>query len=373
MFFLQRIIISAVILVLAGITVSAQTYNTGTVGVAVNDYGRVRLYTPDVDGARQIERISLLAGVDASSVFDYYNDGDSITAAYSMDVPTYGDFEVVAQTNNNYSGLPPNVILNIYSYGWQGEPFTLVKYEFINKNEAATTFQFGFELIPIVDGAYGFETIKYDASKNIVSYSIDDTSTNVGFQVFSHDLVGLKSFEWYDGYNSDDADLFAWLTYGAIDTTYTAGADGSTAILSVGDPIELQADESVDIYVGMAAGDDYNTIAAAMKIAKLKYEDMVTSLDAKNDVIPENYSVSQNYPNPFNPSTKINFAIPEQEYVTLKVYNMVGEMVAELVNQELTAGDYTVDFNASNLSSGIYFYNITAGAFSRTGKMTLLK
>ncbi|MEP0860351.1 MAG: T9SS type A sorting domain-containing protein [Ignavibacterium sp.] len=85
-----------------------------------------------------------------------------------------------------------------------------------------------------------------------------------------------------------------------------------------------------------------------------------------------------NYPNPFNPTTKIRFAVPQNEKretrnVTLKVYDVSGNEVATLVNEEKPAGTYEVEFNAPQLSSGIYFYKLTAGNNSATRKMILLK
>jgi photosystem II stability/assembly factor-like uncharacterized protein len=88
---------------------------------------------------------------------------------------------------------------------------------------------------------------------------------------------------------------------------------------------------------------------------------------------PEKFELSQNYPNPFNPSTKISFAIPKTGFVSLKVYDVTGKEVRTLVNDLKSAGNYSVDFNASNLSSGIYFYRIESEGFSRTMKMILVK
>jgi hypothetical protein len=88
---------------------------------------------------------------------------------------------------------------------------------------------------------------------------------------------------------------------------------------------------------------------------------------------PSSYSVSQNYPNPFNPTTKINFALPKSGLVTLKVYDMLGKEVATLVNEVKNVGTYSVDFNASTLSSGIYFYKVSVNGFSEVKKMMLIK
>ena len=89
--------------------------------------------------------------------------------------------------------------------------------------------------------------------------------------------------------------------------------------------------------------------------------------------IPENYFLKQNYPNPFNPSTKISYSIPEVSFVTLKVYDVLGNEIATLVNGEKPAGNYEVEFKAENNTSGIYFYSLTSGAFTETKKMILLR
>ena len=90
------------------------------------------------------------------------------------------------------------------------------------------------------------------------------------------------------------------------------------------------------------------------------------------------FSLLQNYPNPFNPTTKINFTIPEfpkgtNSLITLKVYNILGNEVAALLNEEKPAGNYEINFDASHLSSGVYFYTLRAGDFNQTRKMILLK
>ncbi len=88
---------------------------------------------------------------------------------------------------------------------------------------------------------------------------------------------------------------------------------------------------------------------------------------------PENFELSQNYPNPFNPSTTISFTVPENVDVKLDVYNTIGQKVTTLVNSVKEAGKYDVKFDASELTSGIYFYVITAGDFKATRKMMLIK
>ena len=99
-----------------------------------------------------------------------------------------------------------------------------------------------------------------------------------------------------------------------------------------------------------------------------------STLDVKAVTLsPTTYSLSQNYPNPFNPSTTINFSIQKAGMVTLTVYNILGQEVSSVVSQDLKAGSYTYTFDASKLSSGVYFYAINAGSFNQVKKMMLLK
>ena len=88
---------------------------------------------------------------------------------------------------------------------------------------------------------------------------------------------------------------------------------------------------------------------------------------------PFAFALNQNYPNPFNPSTTISYSIPEKSFVTIKIFNVLGNEVASLVNNQVEAGEHNVQFNAMGLSSGVYFYTIQAGNFSATKKLMLLK
>ncbi len=97
------------------------------------------------------------------------------------------------------------------------------------------------------------------------------------------------------------------------------------------------------------------------------------SVERIDNLLPSDYQLEQNYPNPFNPSTKIRYSIPEHSSVTLKVFNLLGEEIETLVNTEQSAGVYEATFDASNLSSGIYFYTLQTDNFSSSKKMILIK
>lgn len=95
--------------------------------------------------------------------------------------------------------------------------------------------------------------------------------------------------------------------------------------------------------------------------------------DNQSNLVISNYILEQNYPNPFNPSTKIKYHIPEQSFVTLKVYDVLGSEIATLVSEEKLIGIYEITWDAENLPSGVYFYRLTAAKFIDTKKLILLK
>ncbi|NOX17711.1 MAG: T9SS type A sorting domain-containing protein [Chlorobi bacterium] len=88
---------------------------------------------------------------------------------------------------------------------------------------------------------------------------------------------------------------------------------------------------------------------------------------------PKKFNLEQNFPNPFNPSTIISYSIPEGSFVQLSVFNILGQKVAQIVNERKEAGTYKINFDASALQSGIYFYQITTDKFSEVKKMMLVK
>lgn len=98
----------------------------------------------------------------------------------------------------------------------------------------------------------------------------------------------------------------------------------------------------------------------------------VTSL-SDDKLTPDGFILAQNYPNPFNPSTTISFSIPSAGFTSLKVYEILGDEVATLVNEERSAGEYDITFDASTLTSGVYLYRLSAGSFTEIKKMILMK
>lgn len=161
-----------------------------------------------------------------------------------------------------------------------------------------------------------------------------------------------------------------------------APADNYTAVTI---PVTYVTDDIPDLATILVELTDQNLNPAASgsyaEIDDLSFN-IISDVNDQKETI-EDFSLEQNYPNPFNPTTKINYQLEKSGYVTLKVYDIIGNEITTLVNNQQPAGKYSVEFNASNLpsgvsarggyASGVYFYQLKAGDIVKTRKMTLIK
>lgn len=139
--------------------------------------------------------------------------------------------------------------------------------------------------------------------------------------------------------------------------------------------ISSLANSTTNLKIRFSMISNGSVVADGIYIDNIKltgYNNTPTSIAGTTD-IPEKYSLSQNYPNPFNPSTVISYNLAEGNFITLKVYNELGKEVTTLVSERQNPGSYSINFNGSNLSSGLYYYKLQSGDFSDTKKMLLVK
>jgi hypothetical protein len=141
-------------------------------------------------------------------------------------------------------------------------------------------------------------------------------------------------------------------------------------------PYETYSDANLKLITGDARSAPFTTtgswFASRALVGEIHYS-LTTEVKEGRGEVPSTFVLSQNYPNPFNPSTTIKFAIPTKEYVTLKIYNTIGQLIATLHEGELNAGTFETSWNASGVASGVYFYRLQAGTLSQTKKLVLIK
>lgn len=244
-----------------------------------------------------------------------------------------------------------------------------------------------------IDEAYD---IAVDNSGNIyVTGESNGQGGSIDFVTIKYDTDGVE--QWVQRYNGSDSayDIAYSITLDDSGNIYVTGESNS------GDPSYVDfatvkynsagVEQWVQKYNGPVNSGDYAKVVTVdglgnvyvaghspgtgfnYDIVTIKYSQNITNVYVSENKIPDSYSLNQNYPNPFNPLTTINFTLPYQEFVNLKVFNTLGQEVATLVNEEKSAGSYSVPFDAAKLSSGIYIYKISAGSFAETKKMILLK
>ena len=115
------------------------------------------------------------------------------------------------------------------------------------------------------------------------------------------------------------------------------------------------------------------TVGNEVSVWRRPISEMITSVDGSSKDLPTRFVLRQNHPNPFNPSTNIIYSIPQNVKVQIKIFDILGNEIETLINEEKPAGTYKITWNAENLPSGVYFYQLRAGDFVQTKKMLLLK
>jgi Secretion system C-terminal sorting domain len=211
---------------------------------------------------------------------------------------------------------------------------------------------------------------------------------NIGSDLFLATADGLyKSTDQAESWVRIDQGFATWDLFGvaAIQCVYTDGSDLYASMIH-DDSAYVSSDAGTtwsDISDGNALNHHITSFAmfnghlfatqfGTADTSLLRYGS-ATGVDRENAAIPEKFELSQNYPNPFNPTTKIDFSVPGKTFVSLKVFDVLGKEIADLVHKELPGGKYTVDFNATHLASGVYFYRLNTNSITRINKMVLLR
>ncbi len=346
------------------------TFGTGTINVRVDDYGAIRIFTTEgVDTLQHINRISLIVAGNEGQVLEYWNDLGIVTETALNPNPTVSDYEVNGVYDNSFSAAPPDFLIDQSVYGWNNESYCLVKCVLTNRETSAMPMQAGLDVVQYVDFTWEDDKIFYDLTNNILTQF---ENHHIGIKFLSEQTTSGQVFEWFDGYELLDTLYYSLMNAGTFTTdTLTTDADGGVGVLG-GEHSNIQPSATKTVYFAVAVGGNQTELLANMQLAQQKYNQL-TSVESDLNNVPGEFVLEQNYPNPFNPSTEISFGLPERSNVVLKVFNTLGEQVAELVNESLEAGTHKYNFNASNLSSGVYVYSLQTDSKVMTKKMTLIK
>lgn len=199
-----------------------------------------------------------------------------------------------------------------------------------------------------------------------VTYNKGTTSTSsMSFDKFSpsyreDDGVVAGNINLRVAYSTDARATWNGLSQTVAHTTDLTTPPTTITPDSIATPYVLNDSQSLYVALARLSGTTENCLCGTTDIEN-------------EEGVPTSYSLEQNFPNPFNPSTTIRFSLTESSPVNISIYNLLGEMVMPIVNQTYSSGVHEVDFNASSLNGGVYFYKINTNNFMQTKKMILIK
>ena len=301
---------------------------------------------------------------------------------------TFADLEGTYIINDNGAGSSAIGIrakLNSFSFNdLNNQNYILLKYDLTNTTTATINNLYGglFFDWDIVDGNDDFTA--YDSighfgycyhiggNPNTWIASALVSSDNYGFWAINNQ-GGDGGFSIYDGFT--DAEKWQSLSSGIGKSQ--AGAGDISHVVS-GGPYSIQPNETIPVAFSIAAGLNIDELRTAIANSRNKYSQIPTSILDEKIERPGEFYLSQNYPNPFNPSTRIQYQVSRASNISLKIFDVLGNEIANLVNEYKHAGSYEVEFSTAetkigvSLPSGVYFYRLRAGDFVETKKMILL-
>ncbi|MFO7447666.1 MAG: T9SS type A sorting domain-containing protein, partial [Ignavibacteriaceae bacterium] len=190
------------------------------------------------------------------------------------------------------------------------------------------------------------------------------SSESYGFWAIAN--AGDSGFQIYDGFSS--IEKFQAISSGVGKAQ--AGPGDISHVIS-GGPFTIPANGSISTAFAVTAGPGLEALRNYIANARSRYN-ILTGIEDESE-IPLTFSLAQNFPNPFNPVTSIKYTVAGTGFTTLKVYDILGNELAVLINEVKVPGEYTIYFNAANLPSGVYFYELRSGSYKQVNKMMLLK
>jgi hypothetical protein len=268
-----------------------------------------------------------LNGTYLTRVHGLVSDGSNLNFSYWWSSGNYNAQNIVGVACGKYNNDGYDDVALVYDHGTQPNGTKLMRIHGLVSNGSNLSFSYWYS-----SGNYNAQAVKFVASRD---YN-------------------------YDGY--DDMVL----AYGYTSTTlHTFLSDGSNFNWSGGSSSWWRdLNYPLDDVVGMVAGFFNEAYHPAPKAGYA---------DGNGSPLPERFILNQNYPNPFNPTTTISYSLPQASDVTLDVFNILGQRVTTLINQKQEAGEHTITWDASQFSSGVYFYRLQTGEATETKKMILLK
>jgi len=337
---------------------------------------------------REEATLSVFAVIDSvgANITSYLDNTVSQGVSYNYRVSAYNISGQSDYSNVTYVTsilpAPTNLAGQIFS----GPPLSVV----LNWQEVSNN-ELGFVIERDTEGLGNFETLDSVAS-NVTTY--EDTNIVISVDTFYYRIYALSRDTVSDYSNLAEiiipvelVSFTASTSKGTVTLNWSTATETNNNGFEIQRKLENSAWEKISFVEGHGTTtetqnyqfiDNISDIKATSLAYRLKQIDYDGSYEFSDEVevtnlAPTDFALHQNYPNPFNPVTVIKYSLPQESVVAIKVYDMLGEEIITLVNKKQEAGTYNIDFDGSNLVSGIYIYQMKAGSFVKTKKMLLMK
>jgi hypothetical protein len=332
---------------------------------------------------------ALISGTSASQISNAARAG---YGAYDQDFVPTADGQITHVTNETLSdeesfgqyvdqdaANPMGIEISQYTYAWQdllNDDYIIMRLRIRNRKATdLENFHFGWYFDWDIDGtSYDTNIIRYDGQRSM-GYVFDTGSgpeSYVGVISLSNEEMNFEPI--YNAEQGEFTNEKKWLSISSGIVSEEAGPADVSFVIANG-PITIPAYSAHQLAFAFVTGDDSISLSQNADFAIDKWDEIkVLEVEPEEkQELPLTYQLSQNYPNPFNPSTTINYQLSMTNDVELSIYNVLGEKVVTLVSERQAAGKYSVEWDASGLASGVYYYELRADNFRDVKKMVLMK
>jgi len=386
---MKRIVL--VLVLAAGLVASVVAQDVNIILPTVDSYyattGRYLLSSPVTNrGMGRWAHLNL--AVSNTNVYNY-DDSVAVIAPGTADSTSAGrkaDY-LMSFTSNAFGGSEatlfsgPTVYHYSQAYVWKGLRGVILAIQLKNLGSSAITGKLSFEFYPRIDQSYTGHSVRWRSQDSIALYYRAGLSHYVAFKALNRAPVGLRTVNGTEFFatvtyaeGQPDSLRFKAANYTSFDASRdAASAERSMIFLNQGSVTINGGAQTGWLYYAVAYDTSEAKVVTSLKEVETKYRSTVVSVERATNTIPECFQLSQNYPNPFNPSTQIKFMLMARSNATLTVYDALGRNIRTLVNQQLDAGEYTSTFDATGLSSGVYYYVLRAGSLVESRRMVLIR
>ncbi|MBN8586417.1 MAG: S8 family peptidase [Ignavibacteria bacterium] len=356
----------------------------GAVGKKTQAYGS-GLSIPTYTGNQVLEG-GLMIGVSNTKVSDAVRKGTAPATSSDTDFTAINSYNMTlpgilsnedgkGYFNDNGAGSNKiGVTVRSESFAWNTAPdanYIILRYTIKNTSGASISNMYAAMYLYATPNGVNTNNITSLDTANKIGYTFNNSATNpyIGVSLLSNQNLNFKALnasEVLTGFTTQEK-------WDAMSNGIVSGYQGpgiNCFVISAG-PMNLNNNDSVVVGYAVVKGNDLADLRNNSNNAKNKFG--VIGIEQISSNVPERFSLFQNYPNPFNPSTTIRFDVPKEDIVKLSLYDILGREVSTIYNGKLGAGTYKIDFNAAEISSGVYFYKIEAGFYSDVKKMVILK